>query len=323
MKPALLSWLACPDCYSDFRLEEREREGEEIMSGTLVCTGCGQSFPIRRGIPRFVETDAYVNNFSFEWNTHQTTQLDSATRRKDSEISFKEKAGFTPDEVRGKLVLDVGCGTGRFMQIAHRFGGEAVGIDLSFAVDAAFRNMGRMERIHIVQADVFHLPFKKEIFDIIYSIGVLHHTPDTKKAFLSLPPFLKPGGKIAIWVYDFYSHLPIIMSRYYRKITTRMPKRLLHALCYIAVPYYYLLKIPFLRHIFRAILPTAPWPDWRWRVLDTFDWYSPKYQWWHTDHEVYTWFESAGLKDIRVLDLPVAFSGRKPVTAADQPSPAS
>ena len=311
MKERLTQWLACPDCHAELTLRIDEREGEEITSGMLTCTSCKRECPILRSVPRFVETDQYVGSFSFEWNTHQTTQLDSITKRQDSEVTFREKTGFTPEEMKGKLVLDVGCGSGRFMQIAERYGSDVIGIDLSFAVEAANRNMGKHPNIHILQADVFRLPFKKEIFDYIYSIGVLHHTPDTKKAFLSVVPLLKQGGRIAIWVYDFYSHLPIIMSRYYRKITTRMPKRLLYYLCYVAVPYYYLLKIPFLRHIFRAILPTAPWPDWRWRVLDTYDWYSPKYQWWHTDHEVYPWFAEAGLTNIRVLDLPVAFSGEK------------
>lgn len=311
MKERLNAILACPACHRDLRLEARDRDGEEILTGDLICTGCAKTYPIVRGVPRFVGTDEYVGNFSFEWRVHRYTQVDSKTGRDDSEVTFREKCGFTAADLRGRMVLDVGVGSGRFLEIARKYGGEVVGIDLSFAVESAFATFGHDPKVHIIQADVFRLPFKPEVFDAIYSIGVLHHTPDTKKAFFSVLPFLKHGGKVAIWLYDHYSHLPIIMSRYYRKLTTRMPKRLLYYLCYIAVPYYYLLKLPFLRHIFRAILPTAPWPDWRWRVLDTFDWYSPKYQWWHTDHEVFTWFDQAGLKNIRVLDLPVAMSGQK------------
>lgn len=311
MKERLMQWLVCPDCQSELSLQATEREDQEIKTGTLRCTSCQKTFPILRSIPRFVSSDEYVGNFSLEWNLNRTTQVDSKTGRHDSAITFREKCGFTAEDLNNKLVLDVGVGTGRFLEIARQMGGEVVGIDLSFAVESAYKNFGQDPKVHIIQADVFRLPFKKEIFDAIYSIGVLHHTPDTKKAFLSVLPFLKRQGKVAIWLYDYYSHLPIIMSRYYRVITTRLPKKLLYYLCYIAIPYYFLLQIPLLRHVFRAILPTAPWPDWRWRVLDTFDWYSPKYQWWHTDYEVFTWFDQAGLKNIRVLELPVALSGQK------------
>lgn len=311
MKERLTQFLACPDCTGDLALTVTERSDAEIITGTLSCGSCSKEFPILRGVPRFVSSDAYVGNFSFEWLTHRTTQVDSKTKRSDSAITFDEKTGFSKRDLEGKLTLDVGVGTGRFMEIALDRGAEVVGIDLSFAVESAFKNFGSNPKAHIIQADVFRLPFKKPLFDVIYSIGVLHHTPDTKKAFQSLIPFLNKGGKVAIWVYDLYSHLPIIMSRYYRVLTTRMPKRLLYYLCFIAVPYYYLLKIPFLRHIFRAVLPTAPWKDWRWRVLDTFDWYSPKYQWWHTDYEVFRWFADAGLTNIKVLALPVAISGEK------------
>ncbi|MBI4092928.1 MAG: methyltransferase domain-containing protein [Candidatus Kerfeldbacteria bacterium] len=311
MKERLVQWLACPECGGNFTLEVTERVSDEVKSGELRCSRGGHRFPVMRSIPRFVESDQYVGNFSLEWLRNRTTQIDSHTKRDDSEVTFRQKCGFRRADLDGKLVLDVGVGTGRFLEIAKKCGGEVIGIDLSYAVEAAFANFGKNPKVHIIQADIFRLPFKPEIFDAIYSIGVLHHTPNTKEAFLRLPRLLKKQGKIAIWVYDYYSHLPIIMSRYYRRITTRLPKRLLYYLCYIAIPYYYLLKVPFLRHIFRAILPTAPWPDWRWRVLDTFDWYSPKYQWWHTDHEVFAWFEEAGLKNVRVLELPVAISGEK------------
>ena len=51
--------------------------------------------------------------------------------------------------------------------------------------------------------------------------------------------------------------------------------------------------------------------NWRWRVLDTFDWYSPKYQSRHTHHEVYQWFKDAGIRDVRVHRDDVTMSGVK------------
>jgi len=52
--------------------------------------------------------------------------------------------------------------------------------------------------------------------------------------------------------------------------------------------------------------------DWRWRVLDTFDWYSPRYQSWHTHHEVFGWFKENGLEQVEVLAPSVSQIVSKP-----------
>lgn len=200
------------------------------------------------------------------------------------------------------------------MEVVEKNGGHIVGIDLSFAVDAAFKNMGLRQNVHLIQADIFKLPFKEEVFDYIFSIGVLHHTPDTKKAFQCLPKFLKKDGEIAIWVYSnegFLVRMFNAVSACYRFFTTRMPKRLLYRLSYVSVPLYYPKMIPGIGHFLGMILPTSTHPIREWRILDTFDWYSPKYQWKHTFKEVMGWFRECGLHDLRQLTFPIAVRGRK------------
>lgn len=200
------------------------------------------------------------------------------------------------------------------MEVAAKYDAEVVGIDLSFAVDAAFRNLGFGENIHIVQADIFSLPFKEGCFDYLFSIGVLHHTPNTRAAFQQLPKLLKEGGEIAIWVYSdegIYTKMVNRMSNFYRVFTTRMPYRLLYSLSHISLPLYYPKKIKALRVPLNLILPTSVHSNPEWRVLDTFDWYSPKYQSKHTHQEVVQWFEEEGLKNITVLDFPVAVRGKR------------
>jgi hypothetical protein len=61
-----------------------------------------------------------------------------------------------------------------------------------------------------------------------------------------------------------------------------------------------------------VLFPISRHPNPRWRVLDTFDWYSPQYQSLHTFPEVYRWFQSEGLVDIALLDIPVAIAGTQP-----------
>ena len=311
MKLSLVQWLACPACSADLRASASREEEGEILEGRVECLSCRASYPIVNGIARFVDDDAYVGSFSFEWNVHQTTQLDSLNGRTDSEGRLRRELAFPLDELAGKLVLDVGCGSGRFAEIALRHGATVIGIDLSLAVEAAFRNIGLHPDMHIVQADVFRLPLKREIFDVIYSIGVLHHTPDCRRAFEQLPKHVKSGGRVAITVYIAANRVYIASSNFWRRLTTRLPKRLLYAFCHVAAPLYYVYKLPGLYHLGMTAFPINMDPDWRWRVLDTFDTYSPRYQSYHTHPEVFAWFEEAGLRNIRVFGPAVTVTAEK------------
>jgi SAM-dependent methyltransferase len=238
--------------------------------------------------------------------------VDSLAGHGESRKTFEMKTGFTDVELKGKLVLDVGCGTGRFMEIASDMGAEVIGVDLSYAVDAAYRNMGRRQGIHIVQADLFRMPFRPVTFDVIYSIGVLHHTPSTRDAFLALLPLLKPMGIIAIWVYMWGGDYSVYLDRV-RSLTVHLPKPLLYGLCWISVPLLHALaQFPQLLEITKRIPTSDQHRGLRWDVLDTFDSYSPKYQWKHTEAEVREWFERADLEDVAVLSFPVSVKGRRP-----------
>jgi len=312
MKPDFVEILACPKCGGQLALTGGE-PSDEVELGAMGCER-GHSFPIVGGIPRFVDSELYVQNFGFEWNVHAGTQLDSEGSD-ESEEAFRLKTGFTPEMLAGKLLLDVGCGMGRYSDVASRWGATVVGIDLSRAVEAAQRNVGRRPRVHIAQANIFELPFREGTFDFIFSLGVLHHTPNTKAAFDCLPKLLRGGGSIAIWLYSSYGGWR--PSELYRMVTPRLPKRLLHSLTYIAVPLYYIHKIPVLGPLLSFLTPISHHPKAKWRILDTFDWYSPKYQWKHTYEEVFPWFEQHGLTDVRVLGAPIAVRGTKALTVSE------
>jgi SAM-dependent methyltransferase len=309
----ILAILRCPNCRGRF----------DLRSDTLVCTFCGRAYPSVEGVFRFVDQQQYTGSFGFQWHVHALTQLDNE-ESKISERDFRNRTGFCPEDLAGKLVLDVGCGMGRFADIATRWGAHVVGIDLSLAAEVAARNLAGREA-SIFQADIFHIPFAPESFDFIYSIGVLHHTPDCEAAFKMLPGLLKPGGRIAIWLYSRYNAW-YRMSDIYRKVTRRMRPGLLHALCHIAVPLYPIHKI--LRRIpvvgrptsgaLAYLIPVALHPQPAWRVLDTFDWYSPWYQSKHTYEEVFRWFETCGLEDLRVIEQPIAVQGRRPLLEQPQ-----
>jgi len=304
----VLAILRCLSCQGTLRREE----------AGLICEGCGRQYPVVKNVLRFVDAQHYAGSFGFQWLTFRDAQLDSGEDRR-SESDFRRRTGFTPEELAGKLVLDVGCGMGRFAEVATRWGAHVVGIDLSLAEEAAVENLRDREAVFF-QADVFHLPFAPASFDYIYSIGVLHHTPNCERAFKVLPGLLKPGGRIAIWLYSGY-HKWYRMSDVYRKVTRRMSPKILYRLSYVAVPMYglhrFLRAIPLvgkpISGVMKYLLPMSFNPDAQWRVLDTLDWYSPWYQSKHTYEEVFRWFEDCGLQDLRVILEPISVQGRRPL----------
>ena len=298
--------LRCPGCQGRIRDD----------AGGLQCLDCERKFPLVNGVLRFVDKQHYAGSFGFQWLKHDRTQLDTENSQR-SENDFTRKTGLAKDDLAGKLVLDVGCGMGRYAEVASRWGAQVVGIDLSLAVEAAARNLAH-RNVTIFQADVFSLPFAPESFDYIYSMGVLHHTPSCENAFKSLPRFLKPGGGIVIWLYSGYNKWYRV-SDIYRRVTRRMSPKLLHALCQLTRPLYGLHRllrvIPLigrpLSGILAYLIPMSFNKDPEWRVLDTFDWYSPWYQTKHTYEEVFRWFESCGLEDLHVGGKPVAVRGTR------------
>lgn len=203
MREKLLDLLACPVCGGDLDIaHEARREENHIIEGILSCRGAAHEYKIIRGVPRFAELDKIeqdkadtAENFGWQW-TH-FTQEDS--KYNDQFLGWLQpvKSGFFKD----KIILEGGCGKGRHTSLAAEWGAkEIVGIDLSAAVESAFAATRAQPNAHVVQADIFKLPFKKA-FDYAFSVGVLHHTPDPKGAFLSLASKVKKGGHISAWIY--------------------------------------------------------------------------------------------------------------------------
>jgi hypothetical protein len=102
-------------------------------------------------------------------------------------------------------------------------------------------------------------------------------------------------------VYANYNKPYLAVTEFYRRLTTRLPQQLLLRLCYVAVPLYYVRKVPiFGPLVTRLLLPVSVRPPThRWRVGNTFDLYSPKYAFTYDHVEVHRWYEDAGLDRIR------------------------
>ncbi|HEY2946037.1 MAG TPA: methyltransferase domain-containing protein [Vicinamibacteria bacterium] len=310
MKRSALEFLVCPLCRDALDLHVEAEDGAEVITGRLRSPGCGRDYPIVRGVPRFVDSQAYASSFGFQWNRFARVQLDSFNGTRQSEEALEACTGWTTADYQGKRVLDAGVGAGRYAEVVAGKGGEVVGIDLTTAVDAAWESIGRRERVHLVQADIFAMPFREASFDMAYSIGVLHHTPDTRAAFERVAAMVKPGGGLAVYLYG-RNGLAQRFPDTIRKVTTRLPVRAMLALSSLAVPLYYPYRLPGVGKVLYTLCPISMHADWRWRWLDTFDWYTPHYQWKLLYPEVFHWFRENGFQDVQIFDEPIRMRGLK------------
>ncbi len=219
--------------------------------------------------------------YSLQWNRYRIIRDD------EDRATFFSRAGLAPEALDGKLILDAGCGMGRYSRIAAGTRCEhSIGMDLSRAVEAARDLTAGLDRVSLIRGDLLRLPFADERFDIIYSLGVLDHTPDPRSAFLGLARLLKPGGRIAVWVYPRERPLVEFIMNAQRAVSTRLPLPLLELLCRIMAPIGGLKRRLFAsrRRVVQRLgvalhlltIGVSMHPDAEVRVCDTLDWYAPR-----------------------------------------------
>ncbi len=315
MQIELLELLRCPQTGETLELQSPEYVNGRVRAGWLVATGSGRRYPIRDFIPRFVPDSNYADNFGMQWNLFRQTQLDSHSGQSISRDRFWKATGWDPQAMAGRWVLDCGCGAGRFAEIALGAGAKVIALDYSSAVDACYANLKDHPGLHVVQGDIYALPFAKGFFPFVYSLGVLQHTPDVAKAFAALPPMVVSGGSLCV---DFYqrSWKTWLWPKYWlRPITRRMAQPRLFELLQRWVPTLLSIsmvvqRIPWVgslaKHFvpvanYHGIHPLSPTQLQEWALLDTFDMFAPQYDNPQTPAVVQQPLDAAGLRDTRVL----------------------
>jgi SAM-dependent methyltransferase len=338
MRPDLVRLLRCPECRGDLEISGTPDATGTVLTGALTCRACRGDYPIRNAIPRFVKDENYANSFGFQWNRFRRTQLDSHTGLSISRDRFFRQWNLRPEDLCGRTVLDVGCGAGRFTEIALASGAHVVSMDYSEAVDACWANFAPHERLNVVQADVYRLPFRPGSFDLVYCFGVLQHTPDVERAFRAICEPLKPGGRLAV---DLYPRLRanVLWPKYWLRPFTRriapdrlfpLVERMVRTLFPVSLA---LGRVPLVGRKLRHLIPVANY-DGRlplsraqleqWAVLDTFDMLSPRYDQPQTPATVLSWFRRADLDEIEVFrdGLVVGRARRRPGASAPSAHPA-
>lgn len=267
-----------------------ESDGTDI-EGWLVDSSGGQRYPVVRGIPRFVGERNYADNFGFQWKRFRRTQLDSHSRTSISSDRFWEATRWSPEMLKGRRILDLGCGAGRFAEVALSAGAEVFAVDLSEAVDACYANLGANSRLTVLQASVYELPFPRESFDFVYSLGVIQHTPDPIGSIVALSQMVRPGGRICVDVY-WRRWQSLFHPRYaLRPFTKRMQGDKLFEVVRKTAPRLMnanrvLRRVPVVGSPLTRLVPVADYTGrlplseaqlQEWAVLDTYDWLGPSY----------------------------------------------
>lgn len=314
MKQRLLQVLGCPRCGGELALDEAiATDDREIITGALCCAGCDLEYPITRGIPRFVGGDGYAASFGLQWNLFHAEQLDSINGLHLSSRRFWHETGWPQSWLAGRWILDAGCGAGRFLDVLSNYGCDVVGVDLSNSVDAAYSNLRQHPNVHLVQASIYELPFRRDAFDGCYSIGVVQHTPDPTRTLTSLAGGVKSGGRVATTIYERNRWTHLNAKYLSRRVTTRMSDRHLLLMIKMAMPVLFpltelLFRLPVIGRVFQFLIPVANYGGrgfdltlrsrYRWAVMDTFDMLAPRYDNPQTESDAVQALESGGVTSV-------------------------
>lgn len=212
------SELACCKCKSSLVWQSQDQvDARDVLEGRLGCSGCGATYPVRRGIARFVDgLEGYNPTWNYKWTEIDRGRglnykiIDKADPAYGIHDIYDRNAhdGTAFERMRGGRAIEIGCGVGQYVVKSLLEHGPRiiVALDLTEGVDT-FRAIVKARypelfpRIVFVQASVFQMPLQPASFDFVYSLGVLHHTGRTLAAIEAAIDLVRPGGDINVWVY--------------------------------------------------------------------------------------------------------------------------
>jgi 2-polyprenyl-3-methyl-5-hydroxy-6-metoxy-1,4-benzoquinol methylase len=292
LPPPLRDSFACDRC-----------QGALVWTEQGAQCACGRLVPVIDQIPRFIDLPTH-EAFGLQWKLFNEVQIDSKNGTTESRDRLLLQSQLNPQDFRGRLVLEVGCGAGRFTEVMLAFGARVIAVDYSAAVEACAELNARylaQGQLAAARTDVFQLPFREQAFDMVVGYGMLQHTGDAARALLCLWRHVRPGGLLLVDRYQLSLRHFLPFKYALRPLTRRLPPQrtlsYVERLCHVMVP------------IQRAVLRRAPhrgagrWVRYavnrspnavyplnlelagklgkevaeRWSVLETFDQYAPRF----------------------------------------------
>ena len=253
---------------------------------------------------------AVVKDFGEEWNTFDQTALSDAERK----LHFDAYFSVFPWEIidAESVGFDAGCGTGRWALIVAQQAGQLHCVEPSNAIDIAKKNLQHLSNCSFHQNTISDMPFPDNSMDFGYSLGVLHHIPDTQQGFIDCVQKLKRGAPFLVYLYYAFDNQPVWfrwlwkISDLMRCLISRAPHRLKLFFCQIiAVTVYYpLARIALRLEKMGFSVHSLPLSVYRHRSLysmktDALDRFGTKLEQRFTKAEIRTMMERAGLERIQ------------------------
>jgi SAM-dependent methyltransferase len=211
-------------------------------------------------------------------------------------------------------VIDIGCGSGRFIKYLEGRYEKLVGMDPSQAIFAADNLVGKNDKVELVMASTDNIPYSDNTFDFGYSLGVLHHIPDTKKALNDCVKKVRSGGYFLVYLYykmenrPFYFKIFYWLSNLIRLVVSKLPTTLKRWVCnFLAVIFYmpFVLLCRFLRFIgagekIRKHIPLQAYERQSFYIIrnDSLDRFGTPLEQRFSRKEIQAMMEEAGLTDI-------------------------
>ena len=251
-----------------------------------------------------------VDSFGEEWNKFH------GFSNQEIENIGNEYFDIVTDKELNKesLVLDVGCGSGRWSKYLSDKAGFIEAIDPSEAVVASAKLLNDVSNVRISKASADNIPFPDNSFDFVFSLGVLHHIPDTKLAMQHCIDKLKPDGHFLVYLYYSLDNRGFIykaifdLSNLFRKIISALPAGLKKIVCdlialFIYVPFVFIAKVLSLiglRNLAQK-LPLYYYSDKTFQVIrnDALDRFGTPLEQRFSKAEIEKMMQSCGLKDIK------------------------
>jgi SAM-dependent methyltransferase len=345
-----LKLLCCPETGGILRLLEATafNSDEEILEGVIGTDS--KRYLITNGIPRFVDDVSYNASWDFKWRVLDNGQglnyriIDKGNSAYNIHDIYDRNShdGKAFNRMVNGLVLDIGCGVGQYAvkTLLEYKPQKLIAVDLTGGVDI-FRKIVEerypqiLPKLLIIQASVFALPFPKEQFDYVYSLGVLMHTGDTLKGLDIACNLVRPGGEINVWIYasetvaydavELSRKPDILTMKNFSKFVGRwrfpmfwihLFRKINHSISFTIVKFFsseFVFQLSKSRGFrwLRTLFPTVDHPDADYRLINNYDGYINNWCDTWSEHEIFPVFRKNSIIILGISSWRLGIWGKK------------